>query len=91
MNQYQHPAKQDKTNEDTRDEANKRKFVAPPGVEARDLPGGGRDNVETDIGKEGSRNLPPQHGGGGEANNEGGVRGDRAISDADRHGGRKRN
>jgi hypothetical protein len=91
MNQYQHPSKNDKTDENTRDEANKRKFVAPPGVLAQDLPGGGRDNVETDTGKEGSRTHTNQHGGCGESNNEGGVRGDPKMSDADRHGGRGRN
>ena len=91
MNQYQHPSKNDKTDENTRDEANKRKFVAPPGVLAQDLPGGGRDDVETDPNKERKRNVPQQHGGGGQYNNEGGLRGDRHMSDADDHGGRKHN
>lgn len=70
-------------------EENKRRFVAPPGVEASELPDGGRDDVFTDPHKEAGRNLPHQHG--GELGEEGGIRGDRAISDADRRGGRKRN
>ena len=72
-----------------RDETNKRKFVGPPGVVASDLPDGGRDDVFTDPHKEAGRNLPHQHG--GELGEEGGLRGDRELSDADRHGGRKRN
>src|SRR4051812_20472894 len=46
-----------------RDEANKHRFVDQTGVEARDLPGGGRDTVETDPHREAKRNLPQQHGG----------------------------
>ena len=72
-----------------RDEANKHRFVDQSGVEARDLPGGGRDTPETDAHREAKRNLPQYHG--GEIGDEGGMRGDRQISDADDHGGRKRN
>lgn len=76
-----------------RDEANKHRFVDQSGVEARDLPGGGRDSVETDPSREAKRNLPQQHGGEieGVDSSEGGMRGDRQISDADDHGGRKHN
>ncbi len=76
-----------------RDEANKRRFVDQSGVEARDLPGGGRGPVETDPHKEAKRNLPQQHGGemDGLRQGEGGLRGDREISQADDHGGRKGN
>jgi hypothetical protein len=76
-----------------RDEANKRRFIDQNGVEARDLPGSGRDTPETDVGKEAKRNLPQQHGGeiAGVEYSEGGMRGDRDISDADDHCGRKRN
>ena len=76
-----------------RDEANKRRFVDQSGLEARDLPDGGRDNVETDPHKEAKRNLPQHHGGEieGTSYSEGGMRGDREITDADDHGGRKHN
>jgi hypothetical protein len=76
-----------------RDEANKHRFVDQTGVEARDLPGGGRGPVETDPHLEVKRNLPQQHGGElyGVDYSEGGIRGDRQISDADDHGGRKHN
>ena len=72
-----------------RDEASKHRFVDQTGVEARDLPGGGRDTPETDAHKEAKRNLPHQHG--GEIGGEGGMRGDRQMTDADDHGGRKHN
>src|SRR3954468_14857470 len=72
-----------------RDETNKRRFVDQTGVEARDLPDGGRDTVETDAHREAKRNLPQQHG--GELGSDGGIRGDRQMSDADDHGGRKHN
>ena len=75
--------------DEARDEANKRRFVGPQGVEASDLPGGGRDDPDTKWAHELARNLPQQHG--GELGEEGGLRGDRAISEADKHGGRKRN
>ena len=71
------------------DEENKRRFVARPGVEASELPDGGRDDVYSDPHKDAGRNLPHQHG--GELGEEGGIRGDRELSDADRHGRRKRN
>ena len=75
-----------------RDEANKHRFVDQTGVEARDLPGSGRDSIETDPHHEAKRNLPQQHGGEQSSEYaEGGMRGDRSISDADDHGGRKHN
>ena len=74
-----------------RDEENKRRFTDQSGLEASQLPGGGRDDPDTNVQHELSRNLPQQHGGGGEYNNEGGLRGDRDISEADRHGNRGRN
>ncbi len=76
---------------DQRDEENKRRFTDQSGLSASELPGGGRDDPETNVQHELGRNLPQQHGGGGEYNNEGGVRGDRDISDADIHGNRGRN
>ena len=72
-----------------RDEQNKRRFVDQSGLEASQLPGGGRDDPDTDFAREAARQLPHQHG--GELGEEGGLRGDREINDADKHGGRKRN
>lgn len=78
--------------QERRDEENKTRFLTPfPGVEASDLPDGGRDGVETIREWEAARNLPHQHGGSEESNHDGGMRGDREISDADDHGGRKHN
>jgi hypothetical protein len=74
-----------------RDEENKRRFTDQSGLEASDLPGGGRADPDTNPQHEMGRNLPEQHGGGGEYNGEGGLRGDRDISDADIHGNRGRN
>lgn len=76
-----------------RDEANKRRFIDQTGIEARDLPDGGRGPIETDPHKEMQRNLPHQHGGElyEDSYSEGGLRGDRKISEADDYGGRKRN
>jgi hypothetical protein len=72
-----------------RDEQNKHKFVDQRGLEASELPDKGRDPDESHEENELSRNLPQQHG--GELGSDGGLRGDRALSDADRQGGRKRN
>lgn len=58
------------------------------GVEARDLPDGGRGPMETDPGKEAKRTLPQQSGA---IENAGGTRASLDASDADRHGGRKHN
>ena len=75
-----------------RDDENRRRFTDQSGLEASQLPGGGRDDPpDTNPQKELGRNLPQQHGGGEEPDQEGGLRGDRAISDADRRGNRGRN
>jgi hypothetical protein len=59
------------------------------GLEASELPDGGRGPVETDYGKEAARNLPQNIGGviGGEV----GERGHPELVKADARGGRKRN
>ena len=59
------------------------------GVEAGDLPGGGRGSVETDFGKEAARNVPQRTGGviGGEV----GIRGTPDAAAADEDGGRGEN
>ena len=76
-----------------RDEDNKHKFVDQSGLAAQDLPDGGRDAPSLSDAREMTRNLPQQHGGevASDPTAEGGVRGDRDISDADSHGGRKHN
>lgn len=75
--------------DNARDEANKRRFVDQSGIVAQDLPGAEHGQNVVDPPEQMARNLPQQHG--GEIGQEGGLRGDRALSDADRHGGRKRN
>lgn len=59
------------------------------GVEASDLPDGGRGSVETDRGKESARNVPQNTGGivGGNV----GLRGTPNLAKADEHGGRGKN
>ncbi len=59
------------------------------GVEASDLPGGGRGSVETDRGKESARKLPQNTGGvlGGNV----GLRGTPNLAKADKLGGRGEN
>jgi len=59
------------------------------GVEASDLPGGGRGSVETDPGKELARKLPQNTGGvvGGNV----GLRGTPDLAKADKLGGRGEN
>lgn len=75
-----------------REDENRKRFTDQSGLEASQLPGGGRDDPpDTNRQHELGRNLPQQHGGGEEPDHEGGVRGDRAISDADRRGNRGRN
>jgi hypothetical protein len=86
------PAKNDaRQAEIARDEANQRRFVDQSGVEASDLPDGGRptghNDTPVDIGR---RNLPHQHGGetldsdadDATGRSEGGLRGSRDLSDA---------
>ena len=76
-----------------RDEDNKRKFVDQTGMAAQDRPDAGRDAPSLSDGQEMSRNFPHQHGGevASDPTAEGGLRGDRDMSDADDHGGRKHN
>ncbi len=59
------------------------------GVEASDLPNGGRGNVETDRGKEAARKLPQNTGGvlGGNV----GLRANPNLAKADKLGGRGQN
>ena len=63
--------------------------ISEDGVEASDLPDGGRGPVEADFGKEAARHLPHQTGGtvGGET----GMRGHPDNVQADNRGGRKKN
>ena len=63
--------------------------ITEAGVEASDLPDGGRGPVETNFGKEAARTLPHQTGGaiGGEI----GMRGHPDNVQADERGGRKKN
>jgi hypothetical protein len=76
-----------------RDEANKRRFVDQSGLAAQDLPDAAHGQNVVDPPEEMTRNLPQQHGGEilDDPNAEGGLRGARELSDADDHGGRKRN
>ena len=76
-----------------RDEANKRRFVDQSGLAAQDLPDGAHGQNVVDPPEEMTRNLPQQHGGEilSDPHAEGGARGAREMSDADDHGGRKRN
>ena len=72
-----------------RDEDLKRRFVDQSGIVAQDLPDAAHGQNVVDHPSEKTRNLPHQHG--GELDGEGGMRGDRQITDADDHGGRKHN
>ena len=76
-----------------RDEENKRKFVDQTGLAAQERPDHGRDVAGLSDANELTRNLPQQHGGqvATDPTAEGGLRGDRDLSDADDHGGRKQN
>ena len=76
-----------------RDVDNKRKFVDQTGLAAQDRPDHGRDVAGLSDANELTRNLPHQHGGevATDPTAEGGLRGDRDISQADDHGGRKHN
>ena len=86
MASQQHPQRDDQAD---RDAENRRRFTDQSGLEASELPGHGRDEpVDTNVQREMARNLPQQHGGGEEPDHEGGLRGDREISDADLHGNR---
>ena len=77
--------------DDQRDEANKRRFTDQSGNVAQDLPEAAHGRNVVDSAQEMRRNLPHQHGGLIGEHAEGGMRGDRNISDADDHGGRRRN
>ena len=59
------------------------------GVEASELPDGGRGPVETDYGKEAASNLPQNVG--GVIGEEAGLRAHPDLVKADARGGRKRN
>jgi hypothetical protein len=84
------PRKQsNKPNKESRDQANKDRFVDQSGEVAQDLPDARHGQNVVDPANEITRNLPQQHG--GEINGPGGLRGDPDISDAARHGGRKHN
>jgi hypothetical protein len=76
-----------------RDEANKHRFVDQSGLAAQDLPDAAHGQNVVDPPEEMTRNLPQQYGGEvvDDPGAEGGLRGARDISDADIHGGRKRN
>lgn len=91
QNAASHKPKLDKTarEADERDEENKRRFIDQSGIVAQDLPEAAHGQNAVPYAHDMERNLPHQHGGvlGG----EGGLRGDRKISDADDHGGRKKN
>jgi len=78
---------------DRRDEKNKRRFVDQSGLAAQDLPEAAHGQNVVDPPEEMTRNLPHQHGGEilSDPHAEGGMRGAREMSDADDHGGRKRN
>ena len=78
---------------DRRDEDNKRRFVDQSGLAAQDLPDAAHGQNVVDPPEEMTRNLPQQHGGEivSDPSAEGGLRGARELSDADTHGGRKRN
>lgn len=86
--QKEHDA-QDAQLEEKQEQENVNRFVGPEGIVASDMPGGGRDNVETDIGKEGQRIMPQHHG--GELGEEGGLRADRAFGGSVNPGGRGKN
>lgn len=75
--------------QDARDERNKARFTDQTGRVAQDLPEAAHGQNAVPDAHEMKRNLPQQHG--GELGGEGGMRGDRQMSDADDHGGRKHN
>jgi hypothetical protein len=84
--------KQDQEARVRRAQRSARSKVAPitdDGVEASDLPDGGRGSVEMDFGKEAARHLPHQTGGttGGQV----GMRGHPDNVQAGARGGRKKN
>jgi hypothetical protein len=90
MDEKRHGAVQD----DTRDEANKRRFFDQSGLAAQDLPEAAHGQNVVDPPEEMTRNLPQQHGGempDAENYGEGGLRAARDISAADDRGGRKHN
>ena len=87
--QDKHVTKQLEAERAARDDENRRRFTDQSGLEASQLPGHGRDEpADANMQKEMGRNLPQQHGGGESPDQEGGLRGDRDISDADIHGSR---
>lgn len=80
--------------DETRDEANKRRFVDQSGLAAQDLPDAAHGQNVVDPPEEMTRTLPQQHGGQmPDAKNygEGGIRASMDAEDAAEHGGRKHN
>jgi hypothetical protein len=79
--------------QDLRDEENKQRFTDQTGRVAQDLPEAKHGHNAVPNAREMRRNLPHQHGGEvvSDPHAEGGLRGDRDISDSDDHGWRKHN
>src|SRR4051794_18439562 len=74
---------------DQRDETNKLRFVDQQGLAAQELPDARHgNNVLPDVREQG-RTLPQDHG--GEDGGDAGLRAQMTLTDADTHGGRKRN
>ncbi|HEX8524836.1 MAG TPA: hypothetical protein VF669_21470 [Tepidisphaeraceae bacterium] len=74
---------------DQRDQENRNRFVDQSGEVAQDLPDARHGQNVVDSAQDMQRNLPQQHG--GEIGGEGGMRGDREIGDAAKHGQRGKN
>jgi hypothetical protein len=79
--------------QDRRDEENEQRFTDQTGRVAQDLPEAAHGQNAVPDAREMRRNLPHQHGGEvvSDPHAEGGLRGDRDMSDSDDHGGRKHN
>jgi hypothetical protein len=82
---------------ESRDEANRNRFVEQSGLEASELPDKGRptghNDTVTDVGR---RNLPQQHGGematdADDMTAEGGLRADRSFGGSRKAGNRGKN
>ena len=84
-----HQQQQAASDAERRDQENRNRFTDQWGNVAQDLPDAQHGQNAVDHPSQIDRNLPQQHG--GTIGGEGGTRGDRALGDADDHGGRKRN